>query len=399
MFSLLIVMTAITAWILGPRWLRMLHEQKLRALDVGAHGDARRMQQLEIERKLLEERIKNLETIVCGVDLELNAKLNRLASQQLALLPAHVPQHIVSVAPPPTPVDPSQDAVLAAEDVGQVGSAATESVKALSVGSRLGDRYVIERSLGVGGMGEVSLAKDEKVGEQVALKVLRDTYTVDPALLDRFRRELSLARRISHPNVVRLHDLHHEGRMLFLSMEYVGGESVRQLLARHGKLTAAVLRPLLVEVCAGLSAAHAAGVTHRDLKPENILVSSESHAKIIDFGIAKLADLEGMTATRMILGTPQYMSPEQIRGRAVDARSDLYALTVVVFEALTGRVPYDGASAISIGYAHCNDPVPSLRSANAVVDPLWEPFITRGLAKDPAERWKDADEMARALPR
>lgn len=186
--------------------------------------------------------------------------------------------------------------------------------------------------------------------------------------------------------------------MLFLSMEYVAGESLRDVLRRQGVVAPQVLRTVLVDVCAGLGAAHAAGVTHRDLKPENILIHGGAHAKIIDFGIAKMAELEGMTATRMILGTPQYMSPEQIRGLPVDARSDLYALAVVAFEALTGKAPYASGSAISVGYAHCNEPIPTLRERRADVDPRWEPFVARGLAKDPAQRFQDADEMARALP-
>jgi serine/threonine-protein kinase len=246
-------------------------------------------------------------------------------------------------------------------------------------------------------MGVVSPPRDEKLGEAVALKLLRDTIGSDRTLLARFHREVTLARRISHPNVVRLHDLGQEGSMPFLSMEYVPGESLRAILKRQGTLAAPILRGLLAEVCAGLAAAHAVGVTHRDLKPENILIHGGQHAKIIDFGIAKMADLEGMTATRMILGTPQYMSPEQIRGLAVDARSDLYSLAVVAFEALTGRLPFEGPSAIAVGYAHCNEPVPSLRDRrpDAVA---WDPFIARGLAKDPAQRFQDAEEMSRALP-
>jgi serine/threonine-protein kinase len=385
MFPTLIVFTAITAWILGPRWLRMWHEQKLKALDMGGRQDGVRIQVLEGVRKELEDRVRNLESIVCGVDLELNAKLNRLASQQLAMLPAHA-----SSAPPALRAQGTSGADLS--------HAATAVAMQLGAGDRVGNRYVIERSLGSGGMGEVYLARDEKLGEPVALKLLRDAFNSDASLLDRFRREVTLARRISHPNVVRLHDLGQEGSLLFLSMEYVAGESLREVLRRQGALNAALVRSLLVDVCAGLGAAHAAGVTHRDLKPENILVHGASHAKIIDFGIAKLADLEGMTATRMILGTPQYMSPEQIRGLPVDARSDLYALTVVAFEALTGKVPFEGGSAISIGYAHCNEPAPTLHARRPEVDPRWESFVARGLEKDPAQRFQGADEMSRALP-
>jgi serine/threonine-protein kinase len=380
MIETFIVFAAITSWVLGPRWLRMRHEQKLKALELGVSGDGGRVKLLEGARKEFEDRVRNLESIVCGVDLELNAKLNRLASQQIAMLPAHVPTS--------TPVADTELSHAPTLPAGmQIGP-----------GTRIADRYIVERSLGSGGMGDVYLARDEKLGEPVALKLLRDAFGADTGLLARFHREVTLARRISHPNVVRLHDLGQEGSMPFLSMEYVAGESLRAVLRRQGTVAPDLLRVLLQEVCAGLAAAHAVGVTHRDLKPENILVHGGGHAKIIDFGIAKMAELEGMTATRMILGTPQYMSPEQIRGRPVDARSDLYSLAIVAFESLTGKPPFDGGSAISVGYSHCNDPVPALRERKSDVDTRWEPFVARGLAKDPAQRFQDAEEMGRALP-
>jgi serine/threonine-protein kinase len=379
---LLVIFGAITAWRLGPKYLELEHNRKLKELELGRRDDGPKVLQLEANRKELEERLRNLETIVCGVDLELNAKLNRLASRQIAALPPHAPTS--QAIPPPS----TADAALAS----------TVAVPKLTAGTRLANRYVIERALGSGGMGAVYLAKDEQLGEPVALKILRDLYAHDPLVMDRFRRELSSARRISHPSVVRLHDLGQEGDTLFLTMEYVAGESLRALIDRQKSIPSAQLTTILQDVGDGLGAAHSAGVIHRDLKPENIIVYGNGRAKIIDFGIAKTADLEGMTATRMILGTPQYMSPEQIRGLPIDARSDLYSVATVAFEALTGSPPFTGGSPISVGFAHCHEPIPELRARRADVDPRWQPFVQRGLAKDPAQRFQTAVELRQAIP-
>ena len=370
---LMVIFGGVLGIVLGPRALSLAHERKLKELEMARAG-VPLLEGAKVERKLLEERIRNLETIVCGVDLELNAKLNRLASRQLMItaLPAH-------------------DSTLAPTLRAQTG-------ETMKPGARLGDRYVIERVLGTGGMGAVYLARDEKLGEPVALKLVRDVQHADASVLDRFRREVSAARRISHPHVVRLHDLgEHEGQ-LYISMEYVAGDSLREVLRRNGVLPADRVRAIASQICEGLAAAHTAGVIHRDLKPENVLLTQTQSVKIIDFGIAKLADLEGMTATRIILGTPQYMSPEHIRGKTADARSDLYALGCVVYEALTGAPPFDGTSAIAVSFAHCNDRVTPLRERRADVPEPWEPFIQRALAKEPADRFDSADAMRKALP-
>jgi len=381
-----IVFASITAWVLGPRWLKMWHEQRLKELDAHKDGAGVRAKMLEGERHELEERIRNLESIVCGVDMELNAKLNRLASRQL-LLAASPKAQTASIVGETAHPDPML--------------AATMQLGRLEPGSKVGDRFVIEKMIGAGGMGAVYLARDEKLGEPVALKIMRDMQLAESQVLERFRREVTAARRISNPHVVRLHDLGEEAGMLFLSMEYVAGDSMREVIRRNGVMPVDRVRTITQQICEGLTAAHEAGVVHRDLKPENILLAagpSGPSVKIIDFGIAKLADLEGMTATRIILGTPQYMAPEQIRGRPVDARTDLYALGIVLYEALSGKPPFDGNSAISVGFAHCSEPLPPLRSKRADVPESWERFVERALAKDPAHRFASAAEMRGAVP-
>jgi serine/threonine-protein kinase len=390
----LIVFASITAWVLGPRWLKMWHEQRLKELE--ARNPAPRELPAAItgqlvpsasslssdERKQLEERIRTLETIVCSVDYELNAKLSRLASRQLRALPLGEPDLGSAPTHPSTPPP-------AAHSGG------------LSAGQKLAHRFLLERRLGEGGMGSVWLARDEKLGEPVAVKVIRDVLLADASIVERFKREVSAARRILHPNVVRLHDLGEEGGQLFLSMEYVEGESLAERIKRRGTLGLEEVRTVATQLCDALDAAHAAGVIHRDLKPANVLVSfvgSAPQVKVIDFGVAKLSHLEGMTATSLILGTPEYMAPEQIRGRNVDARADLYALGMILHEALLGKTPFHGDSPIAIGFAACTNTVPSLKATRAELPDAWDVFVRKALAKEPEDRFASAADMKKSLP-
>ncbi len=366
--------------------LKHHHQRRMKKLELEQGGNhaanAHKLQQAEQHVQYLsavntqmEERVRNLESIVCSVDFELNAKLNRLASQQLLMAPS------------------STSARAAAE------SAETEafSISNIKPGDRVAGRFVVERLLGSGGMGAVYLARDEQLGESVALKVIAGAALLDPAAADRFRREASAARRISHANVVRIHDIGEEGGMLFLSMEYIAGDSLSTLLDRHGTLPLPQLRQVVAQMCAGLDAAHAAGVVHRDLKPGNVLIDGTS-VKIIDFGLARLAHIEGMTATGMILGTPEYMAPEQIRGQPVDARTDVYGLGAVIYHALTGRPPFSGDSPIAIGFKHCNEGLVPPAQVKADVPAPWAQLVLRAMAKDPAHRFASAGELAAGMP-
>jgi len=379
-----IVFASITAWVLGPKWLKMLHEQRMREIELSRQPPPQLPAANDPEKRQLEERLRTLETIVCSVDYELNSKLNRLASRQLLLAP-------------PTPAN-----------VGTIGTAPTIAstppppYPSLNHGHLLAGRFLLDRRLGEGGMGAVWLARDEKLGELVAVKVIRDALIADPQAIERFKREISAARRVHHPNVVRLHDLGEENGMLFLSMEYVDGESVAERIRRRGTLPFHEVRELCARMCDGLEAAHAAGVVHRDLKPANVLVATTHDGwgpvKIIDFGVAKLAQLEGMTATNLILGTPEYMAPEQIRGGAVDARTDLYALGMIMHEAIVGRTPFKGDSPIAVSFAACTNPVPPLRASRADVSEAWDAFVHRALEKEPSARFGSAAEMRASLP-
>jgi len=359
--------------ILGPRYLRYKHEQRMKELD-GAGGDARALKALTAERNALEQRVQALESIVCNVDFELNAKLNRLAAAT---------QSIAALGPGPASMVVQQAEGLVSGHI--------------RPGQRVGGRFEIVRLLGSGGMGAVYLARDEQLGEQVALKVVAGLGLLDPSATERLRREASTARKISHPNVVRLHDIGEEHGLLFLSMEYVAGESLAARLTRLGAIPAAQLRPIAEQLCDGLAAAHAAGVIHRDLKPGNVLIAGDRTAKIIDFGIARPVAGAGMTATNMVIGTPEYMAPEQVRGGLVDARTDIYALGAVLYHALTGRPPFSGPSPIAVGLAHCQDPVTPPRQLRPDIPPGWEALVLRALDKDPSRRFQSASELRDAL--
>ncbi|HFE45759.1 MAG TPA: serine/threonine protein kinase, partial [Nannocystis exedens] len=266
-------------------------------------------------------------------------------------------------------------------------------------GQIVAGRFEIIRLLGTGGMGAVYLARDRKLAEEVALKVIAGPGLTDPAAADRLRREATATRRISHVNVVRLHDIGEEGGLLFLSMEYVDGESLHDRLLRLGRpMTPSELRPILAQLCDGLAVAHTAGVIHRDLKPANVLIDRREQVKLIDFGIARMAHSDGLTATGMVLGTAEFMAPEQIRGSAVDARADLYALGVIAYIALTGQAPFARETPIAISLAHLSDPVPSPRTLVPSLPIEWEALLLRALEKSPSMRFQSAAELRNALP-
>jgi serine/threonine-protein kinase len=206
------------------------------------------------------------------------------------------------------------------------------------------------------------------------------------------------ARRITHPNVVRLHDVGEDKGLHFISMEYVEGESLGTRISRSGPLSPVEACDVAEQICGALEAAHGVGVVHRDLKPHNVLVDPRGKYRVIDFGIAKLPYLEGMTATGVIVGTPEYMAPEQILGGEVDERADLYALGTILYECLTGEAPYRAQSAIAVGFAHCHEAIPSVRAKRPELGEEWEEFFEKALAKEPRERFESAEDMRAALP-
>jgi serine/threonine-protein kinase len=338
--------------------------------------DPKQLEKEREERKQLEARVQNLESIVCSVDLELNTRLNRLLSAQSAIgaLPAHLPA--TTPAPPG-----SQGSILA---------------MALSPGQKIANRYTIERELGRGGMGAVYLAADGKLAERVALKIINASFG-DPAAIDRFRREVASARKVTHPNVIRIHDLIEDGNMVLLSMEYVEGMTLAEYLGRVGALRVDEGRHLIGQLCDGVAAAHAVGVVHRDLKPGNVLLDLEKRVKVIDFGLAKATFMAGMTATGLIIGTPEYMAPEQVKGLPQDARTDVYAIGALAYHVFVGRPPFAGETPIAIGFQHVSEPPRPPRELRPELPESLERALLQALEKDPGKRFADAGELKRAL--
>ncbi|HEV2493240.1 MAG TPA: serine/threonine-protein kinase [Terriglobia bacterium] len=218
---------------------------------------------------------------------------------------------------------------------------------ALRPGSVLGGRYEILRQLGEGGMGAVYKAKDRELDRVVAVKVIRPELANQPKVLRRFRHELILARQVTHKNVIRIFDIGEADGIKFISMDYIEGQDLRSLLKEKGRFTWQDATAIIVQACQGLEATHSEGVVHRDLKPQNIMIDAQGKATVMDFGIAHSAELTGMTQTGALLGTPEYMSPEQAKGQKADARSDLFTLGVIFYELLTGKTPYEADTALA----------------------------------------------------
>jgi serine/threonine-protein kinase len=257
-------------------------------------------------------------------------------------------------------------------------------------------RYLLLNQLGRGGMGIVYRARDTLVGDVVALKMLELGKSQGPELLERFRREVRLARRITHPNVARTHDLGEHAGHLFLTMEYVEGEDLQSLLGRERPLGAARAARIALAVCEGLAAAHAAGVVHRDLKPANVLVEASGRVVLTDFGIARAMAGETAARTQGMVGTPMYMAPEQLAGAEVDARADLYAMGLLLYEMLTGEAPFTGDSPMAVAFARLRQPPPDPRGRPGVPDALAE-WVRRCLGREPHERPSGTHEVAVGL--
>lgn len=276
---------------------------------------------------------------------------------------------------------------------------------ALTLGARLAGRYEITGVLGRGGMGVVYLARDRELDETVALKVLRADIAGSDEAARRFRSEIKLARRIRHRNVCGIHEYGvHEyapgRRMVFIVMEYVEGATLRQVLRQRGRLPVGQAFDVAIEVAEGLQAVHDAGIIHRDLKATNVMLDRAGTIRLMDFGIAKQLQQEetkGITATAQMVGTPEYMSPEQVRSEKLDGRADVYSLGVLIFELFTGELPFHGDTPMSVILAHLETP-PPLEGARATWLPRsLVPILRRALAKDRNERYRSPREVAEAL--
>ena len=362
-------------------------EEKRLELEAKTGGSKADTSKIEEENKLLKERVANLESIVCSVDFELNQKLAKLVDEHRLVGPASAPATAAA-----EPVTPALDKTATA--VG--GKPAAPLSTTLEPGQVLAQRYRVQRLLGKGGMGAVYLADDEVLKELVALKVISSAYAADEAaMVARFRREAAAARKVSSPAVIRIHDLG-EARpgLLYLSMEYFQGRTLAELIAQRGLVPIRDIEDILAQVCSGLDAAHQAGVIHRDLKPSNVLVGERGAVKIIDFGLATTAVGDGLTATGAILGTPHYMAPEQVRGKSVDARSDIYALGALAYHLVTGRPPFSGDNAIAIGFAHLSETPTPPREIRKDCPEKLDAAIVAALAKAPEDRPSSAKKFA-----
>ncbi|WP_454050502.1 protein kinase domain-containing protein [Cellulomonas sp. Marseille-Q8402] len=256
----------------------------------------------------------------------------------------------------------------------------------------LGGRYRLTHQIAVGGMGEVWAAHDESLARDIAIKVLREEYAGDSGFLERFRTEARNAGSLSHAGIAALFDYGEQDGSAFLAMELIVGEPMSDLLEREPVLPPRRLLPILAQTARALHAAHEAGVVHRDVKPGNILITPTGKVKITDFGVSLSSNQVPMTATGMVMGTAQYLSPEQAVGGPATAASDLYALGIVAYEALVGHRPFTGPTAVDIAVAHVNTPVPPLPPS---VDRQIAALVMRLLAKDPSQRPRDAEELAR----
>jgi serine/threonine-protein kinase len=266
-----------------------------------------------------------------------------------------------------------------------------------SPGTIFHDRYEILAPLGRGGMGMVLKARDRSLDEIVAIKILRPDFAEDQVMAGRFRSEIKVARRIRHRNVCVIHDYGEDEGLLFISMEYVEGTDLKRLLRERGAFAPAEAYEVSIQIAEGLQAVHDAGVIHRDLKTPNIMLDPSGSARLMDFGIAKKQGEGTLTTTGTILGTPEYMSPEQAQGQKIDHRSDLYALGIVIYELFTGQVPFRGETPISTILKQIQE-TPQLEEAHAArLPPSLRPVLKKALAKDPSQRYGSARELAEAL--
>ncbi len=272
---------------------------------------------------------------------------------------------------------------------------AAELSLALKPGTEFGPRYRIESLIGEGGMGRVYRAYDKELDRTVALKLLRPALTTEASAVQRFKQELLLASKISHKNILRIHDLGDAGGVKFISMAYVEGEDLHRVLSKQGRLPVNRAVHIARQLCGALAAAHTEGVVHRDLKPQNVLIDQADNVYVSDFGLAKSleADTAGMTRTGEILGTPRYMSPEQVEGKPTDHRSDLYALGLILYEMGTGEPPFRGDSGWQVMYQRLKQDPKNPKLLNPELPDYFVRIILRCLERDPAQRYQHAREI------
>jgi serine/threonine-protein kinase len=261
------------------------------------------------------------------------------------------------------------------------------------IGTVLSGRYRLEAKLGSGGMSTVYLARDQTLDRQVAVKVMHREMSEQPEQLERFRQEARAVAKLSHPNVVSVIDAGEDGGHPYIVFEYVEGETLKQRIGREGALDPQEAIAYAIEVARGLSVAHARKMVHRDIKPQNILIDAEGRAKLTDFGISRQLEQDGMTATGRVLGTTDYVAPEQAMGHGADPRSDIYSLGVVLYEMLVGQVPFSADSQVGVAMKHVNEELPDVQRRRPEVSAAVALVVERSTAKDPGQRYQTVGEM------
>src|SRR5438128_1063842 len=268
----------------------------------------------------------------------------------------------------------------------------------VEAGTVIDGRYRVISRVGSGGMADVYLAEDTLLGRQVAVKLLHHQFAEDEEFVERFRREASSAAGLSHPNIVAIFDRGEWQGTYYIAMEYVAGRSLKKIVREQGALEPAAAIDIVTQILRAARFAHGRSVIHRDLKPHNVILDEEGRARVTDFGIAR-AGASDMTLTGSIMGTAQYLSPEQAQGQPVSGASDLYSVGVILYELLTGAVPFEGETAVAIAFKQvAADPRPP-SALNATVPASLDEVVLCALAKDPARRFRDADEFIAALQR
>jgi serine/threonine-protein kinase len=271
---------------------------------------------------------------------------------------------------------------------------------AVKVGELVGGRFELEELVGEGGMSSVYRAYDSVLERRVAVKILHEHYSADPEYVERFRREARAIARLSHPNVVTVIDRGEWRGRQYIVFEHVAGENLKAIVTREGPLPVHEALELSIQIGRALAFAHELGIVHRDVKPHNVLVDAGGTAKVTDFGIARALDVDdALTQTGTVLGTGLYISPEQARGERGDERSDQYSFGVVMYELLTGDVPYRGDTLMAVAMRHVRDPVPHVREKRPEVPARVDAVVARTMAKQPADRYSSLEDVVEALER
>ena len=261
----------------------------------------------------------------------------------------------------------------------------------IELGKKLNGRYQITGNIGSGGMANVFLAHDLILDRDVAVKVLRFDFQNDQTAIRRFQREALAATELVHPNIVSVYDVGEEDNMQYLVMEYVKGMDLKRYIQTHYPVPYETAVNIMQQILSAISLAHNHQIIHRDLKPQNVLIDNEGVVKITDFGIAIALSETSITQTNTMLGSVHYLSPEQARGSMATKQSDIYALGIILYEMLTGSVPFDGESAVTIALKHFQDDLPSIKALDPNVPQALENVILRATAKEPADRYKSAE--------